>query len=95
MILIRRYLLLMSLMFWQGGFTFYSAVVVPIGSDLLGSGRDQGFITRSVTNYLNLAGVAALALSGLGARGGARDVSTRASAPLVALGCLRDSRKPC
>ncbi|WP_165073081.1 hypothetical protein [Paludisphaera rhizosphaerae] len=61
-IFLRRLLLLLSLMFWQGGFTFYGAVVVPIGSSLLGSGTEQGFITRSVTNYLNLAGVVALAI---------------------------------
>lgn len=47
-------------MFWQGGFTFYAAVVVPIGQDELGSHLPQGFITRRVTNYLNLAGAVAL-----------------------------------
>lgn len=62
MSLMRRWLLLWALMFWQGGFTFYGAVVVPIGSSVLGSEREQGFITRSVTNYLNLAGVVALAI---------------------------------
>ncbi len=62
MTLIRRWLLLLALMFWLGGFTFYGAVVVPIGSSVLGSEREQGFITRSVTNYLNLAGVIALAI---------------------------------
>ena len=51
-------------MFWQGGFTFYGAVVVPVGSAVLGSEREQGFITRSVTNYLNLAGAVALAVWG-------------------------------
>ncbi len=39
---------------------FYGAVVVPVGSDVLGSHREQGFITRSVTNYLNVAGAVAL-----------------------------------
>jgi hypothetical protein len=57
---IRRFLVLSALMFWQGGFTFYSAVVVPVGKDVLGSHRDQGFITQRVTNYLNLAGAIAL-----------------------------------
>jgi hypothetical protein len=51
-------------MLWQGGFTFYSAVVVPIGASVLGSEIDQGFITRSVTNYLNLAGAIALPIWG-------------------------------
>jgi hypothetical protein len=53
-------LVLVTLMFWQGGFTFYGAVVVPVGSDILGSHAAQGWITRSVTNYLNAAGVVAL-----------------------------------
>lgn len=58
----RRLLLWMALMFWQGGFLFYAAVVVPVGSEVLGSHEQQGWITRSVTNYLNAAGAAALAL---------------------------------
>jgi hypothetical protein len=65
MTVLRRLLLLLAIMFWQGGFTFYGAVVVPIGSDILGSHLMQGWITRSVTNYLNLAGVVALFLWGL------------------------------
>jgi hypothetical protein len=56
----RRWLLLAAIMFWQGGFTFYGAVVVPVGSEILGSHQEQGWITRSVTNYLNLAGMVAL-----------------------------------
>ncbi len=36
---------------------FYGAVVVPVGSSVLKSHTTQGFITRSVTNFLNLAGV--------------------------------------
>lgn len=62
MTLMRRICLLVAIMFWQGGFMFYSAVVVPVGTDILGSHVAQGFITRSVTNYLNLAGIFALAL---------------------------------
>jgi hypothetical protein len=60
MTLLRRCLVLVALMFWQGGFTFYAAVVVPIGQQTLGSPKDQGFITRRVTNYLNLAGAISL-----------------------------------
>jgi hypothetical protein len=60
--MIRRMALVVTLMFWQGGFMFYGAVVVPVGTDVLGSHRDQGFVTRSVTNYLNGAGAIALAV---------------------------------
>jgi hypothetical protein len=51
---------LIALMFWQGGFTFYAAVVVPIGQGVLQSHLEQGFITRQVTNYLNVSGAVAL-----------------------------------
>jgi hypothetical protein len=60
--LARRYLVVAALMFWQGGFTFYSAVVIHIGADVFASHRPQGFVTRRVTNYLNLAGGVALAV---------------------------------
>ena len=59
---LRRMALIVTLMFWQGGFMFYGAVVVPVGSEVLGSHREQGFVTRSVTNYLNGAGVLCLAV---------------------------------
>ena len=61
MTVLRRLTLIVTLMFWQGGFMFYGGVVVPVGTAVLGSDTDQGFITRSVTNYLNLAGAVALA----------------------------------
>jgi hypothetical protein len=64
MTVVRRWLLLWALMFWQGGFTFYGGVVVPVGSAVLGSEREQGFITRKVTNDLNLAGAVALVVWG-------------------------------
>jgi hypothetical protein len=57
--LARRFLVVIALMFWQGGFTFYSAVVVPIGQDVVGKSV-QPFITRQVANGINLAGAAAL-----------------------------------
>jgi Na+-driven multidrug efflux pump len=59
MILLRRFLALIALFFWQGGFTFYASVVVPIGQQVFGPLR-QGFLTRQVTVYLNLAGALAL-----------------------------------
>jgi hypothetical protein len=61
MLILRRYLTLAALSFWQGGFTFYAAVVVPVGQELT-SHLEQGFITRRVTFYLNLSGAAALAI---------------------------------
>lgn len=61
---LRRWLVVLSLMFWQGGFMFYGGVVVPVGSEVLGSDTDQGWITRKVTDYLNAAGVVALAVWG-------------------------------
>jgi hypothetical protein len=60
--LIRRFLVLAALMFWQGGFTFYSAVVIHIGADVLGSHLPQGFITRYVAMWLNVAGAITLPL---------------------------------
>jgi len=56
---LRRLLFLWLLMIWQGGFFFYSAVVVHIGIQLLGD-MEQGRITQQVTNWLNLAGGFAL-----------------------------------
>jgi hypothetical protein len=65
MMLFRRFLLLVSIAFWQGGFMFYGGVVVPIGAAVLGSEVEQGFITQSVTNALNLAGGVCVVLWGL------------------------------
>jgi hypothetical protein len=56
----RRFLVLVAFAFWQGGFTFYAGVVVPVGQEVLGSHTEQGFITRRVTPSLNLAGSVAL-----------------------------------
>jgi len=60
MTIIRRFLVLAVLLFWQGGFLFYAAVVVPIAQEILTSGITQGFVTRQVTIYLNIAGAVAL-----------------------------------
>jgi hypothetical protein len=54
MLIFRRFLVLLALLFWQGGFTFYASVVVPVAQEELGH-RRQGFVTRRVTNFLNLA----------------------------------------
>jgi hypothetical protein len=61
MLLLRRYLVLAALFFWQGGFTFYASVVVPVGQQVFGHLR-QGFVTRQVTEYMNLSGAVALAI---------------------------------
>ncbi|MFN7732175.1 MAG: hypothetical protein ACK5OB_09735 [Pirellula sp.] len=48
---------------WWGGLTFYALVVVPIGTELLGS-VEQGFVTQRVTLWHNWLGVVlALALA--------------------------------
>ena len=36
LILLRRFLVLAALFFWQGGFTFYASVVVPVGQQVFG-----------------------------------------------------------
>lgn len=51
-----RFLLLLSLSFTFGGFLFYASVVVPLGTQVLGS-TTQGFVTREVTNVINIASV--------------------------------------
>ena len=62
-VFLRRFLVFQALLAWQGGFFFYAAVVVPIGTDLLGSAKEQGFITQRVTHWLNLLAVVYLALA--------------------------------
>jgi hypothetical protein len=64
MTILRRFLLLMALGFWQGGFTFHAAVVIHVGHDVLGSHLQQGYITGVAANYLNLAGLVTLVLWG-------------------------------
>jgi hypothetical protein len=58
--LVRRFLVVQALLLWQGGFLFYAAVVVPIGTQTLGAFA-QGRVTRDVTDVLNLIGAIALA----------------------------------
>lgn len=60
--LLRRFVTMAALMVWQGGFIFYTAVVVPIGTAFLGTATRQGFITRQVTASMNVCGAIALGL---------------------------------
>jgi hypothetical protein len=48
MIILRRLILIVALMFWQGGFMFYGSVVITVGAQVLGSEMDQGFVTQAV-----------------------------------------------
>jgi len=57
--LLVRWLALVGMTVWLGGFTFYSAVVLPILHDELGS-LEAGRITGNVANALNASGVGAL-----------------------------------
>ena len=57
--LLRR-LYWVTLATWLGGFTFYSAVVIPILHDHLGDPFEVGLITRRVTHVLNALGGATL-----------------------------------
>lgn len=65
MVVLRRFVLIMALLFWQGGFMFYASVVVTVGANTLGSELLQGFITESVTNYLNVAGAFCITVWGM------------------------------
>jgi hypothetical protein len=74
LVIFRRFLVLAALLFWQGGFTFYAAVVVPVGRQAIGTRQSE--VTRPVTLYLNLAGAVALVPLAWDA-GVGRDVSRR------------------
>ncbi len=74
--LLRRFLVFQAYLLWQGGFLFYAAVVVPVGTDILGSAAVQGGVTQRVTAWLNLIGVgwAGVVLWDTVAGGGRRNV---------------------
>ena len=63
---------------WWGGFTFYAAVVVPIGGRVLGSAIAQGFITQPVSDRLNVLGVIVIAALALNVMMLRRDSGARA-----------------
>lgn len=58
---LHRYVVLGLWALWFGGFTAYALIVVPVGSDVLGGHRPQGFVTQRVTVWFNL--MAALVLA--------------------------------
>lgn len=61
-VLVLRWAALVSLAVWFGGFTFYSAFVIPVLEEVLGK-RDAGsLVTREVTVTLNRLGVTTLAV---------------------------------
>ena len=71
---LRRFVVLHAFLLWQGGFVVYGGVVVPVGTEVLGSDTRQGFVTQQVTNWLNGFGLlwcAALAWDCLMVRGDA------------------------
>lgn len=49
---------------WWGGLTLYAAIVVPIGTQSVGS-IEQGFITQRVTGWLNAIGIIMVLSMGL------------------------------
>jgi hypothetical protein len=61
MIGLRRFLVFQTLLLWQGGFLFYTAVVVPIGTNRFGA-EGQGTVTARVTDVLNAVGVVGVAV---------------------------------
>ncbi|MDB5335588.1 MAG: hypothetical protein JWN70_1207 [Planctomycetaceae bacterium] len=59
---VKSLLLLVLWSVWWGGLTFYAVVVVPIGTEVLGS-VEQGFVTQQVTHWHNaLTGLMSLTL---------------------------------
>lgn len=56
-----RCAVVLSVAGWWGALTFYGLVVVPEGTEQLGS-QTQGLITQQVTRTLNLVGVTVAAL---------------------------------
>lgn len=57
-----RWLALVSFALWFGGFTFYSAVVIPVLEEAMGRVEAGSMVTREVTDTLNLIGLATLIL---------------------------------
>ncbi len=56
-----RFVVILALASWWGALTFYGMVVVPAGTEQLGS-QTQGLVTQQVTRTLNLIGVALIGI---------------------------------
>lgn len=52
MIVLSRFLAIVALMYWLGGFVFYSSLVVPTGRATLKPPSDQAFVTAAVTGKM-------------------------------------------
>jgi hypothetical protein len=68
---------------WWGGFTFYAAVVVPIGQRVLGSATAQGFVTQPVSDRINLLGSIVIVVLGWNLVSARRAASPRVRRVLV------------
>ncbi|MGI8965228.1 MAG: hypothetical protein ACR2H1_03965 [Limisphaerales bacterium] len=58
----RRFLVILVLSVWFGGFTFYAVVVIPTGIKVLHSHMRVGLVTQEVTRWLNLIGLVAFVI---------------------------------
>jgi hypothetical protein len=61
-----RSVLIWALAVWLGGFTFYSAVVIPVLHDQLGSPTETGLVTQRVTDVLNFIGFVVIVVAWIG-----------------------------
>jgi hypothetical protein len=60
--ILQRFIVIIGLAFWMGGFTFYAGVVIHVGHRVFGTMRETGFLTQQVTLWLNRSGAIVLAL---------------------------------
>ena len=60
--LLLRYVVVIGLAFWMGGFTFYAGVVIHVGHRVFGTMRETGFLTQQVTLWLNRSGAIVLGI---------------------------------
>jgi hypothetical protein len=59
---LRRYLVVLAIALWLGGFTFYSVVVIHTAHHVLDSMLETGLITQKVSGWLNWIGVGTLVI---------------------------------